>query len=109
MNPPWQNVKHLFQIDDGMLPDIYVENLTVEQTVVAYEWVMGQCSIANSPTLWSIEKEMDIPIRDVQYPAREFAAGKAGTFRHCLSGLCVSGVELPQLSVSIENGGISFD
>lgn len=106
---PWPTVKHFFEVDDGMLPDIYVENLMTEQTVAAYEWIMSQCSIANSPTLWSIEKEIDIPIRELQYPAREFAAGRVETFRHCLAGLSVNGVELPQLSVSVEDGGISFD
>lgn len=43
------------------------------------------------------------------YPAREFATGNVEGFRHCLDGLIVSGVELPQLSVCMEDGVISFD
>jgi hypothetical protein len=106
---PWLDVKHLFETDDGMLPDIYVENLSGEQIVSAYDWVMSQCSIAHDPTLWSKAKEIDIPIREVQHPARQFVAGNVETFRHCLTGLSVGGVMLPELSVSVEHGGISFD
>src|SRR5690554_7191617 len=106
---PWPQVKHLFEVDDGMLPDIYVENLANEEIVSIYEWVMSQCAVAHSPTLWSREQQMDIPIQDVQYPARQFIEGKVDTFRHCLAGLKIEGILLPELSVSVEEGGVSFD
>jgi hypothetical protein len=106
---PWLHVKHLFETDDGMLPDIYVENLTSNQIVAAYEWIMGQCSIAHDSMLWSKEKKIDILIREVQHPAKEFVAGNVESFRQCLAGLSIGGVMLPDLSVSVESGGVSFD
>jgi hypothetical protein len=106
---PWADVKHLFEIDEGMLPDIYVENLSVQEIVRAYEWVMSQCAIAHSPTLWSKEQERDIPIKEVLHPARDFFEGRVETFRHCLAGLRIDGVVLPELSISVEQGGLSFD
>jgi hypothetical protein len=51
----WLKVKHLFEQDDGSLPDIFVEGITPDQTVALYEWLMGQCEIYGDPTLWSIE------------------------------------------------------
>jgi hypothetical protein len=106
---PWSDVKHLFEIDDGMLPDIYVENLSNEEIVWAYEWVMRQCTIAHSPTLWSKDQKRDIPIKEVLHPAREFVGGRVESFRHCLAALRIDGVEMPELSISVERGGVSFD
>jgi len=34
----WIYVKLLFEIDDGSLPDIYVENLSYDQIVAVYEF-----------------------------------------------------------------------
>ena len=105
----WHHVKHLFEKDDGSLPDIYVENLSSEETVAVYEWLMGQCEIAHNPKLWSVEEQLDVPIREVVNPARAFAEGRVETFRHCLAGLRSYGVALPELSVSVEADGLSFD
>ena len=105
----WSEIKHLFEVDEGMLPDIYVENLSDEEIVTAYEWVMGQCIIARAPTLWSKEQEREILIKSIRQPAKEFVAGKVESFRHCLEGLKIDGVVLPELSVCVENGGLSFD
>ena len=105
----WPKVRHLFEVDDGTLPDIYIQNLTNEQIVLTYEWVMSQCAISQDPVLWSTEKEIDVPICEIQYPAREFVAKRVETFRHLVEGLCICGVTLPQLSVSMEDSGISFD
>lgn len=106
---PWPRVKHLFERDDGSLPDIFVENLLPDEIVVVYEWILGQCTIAGHPTLWSLETEQDIPIREVRYPARAYVQRKVESFRHCLAGLFVGKVELPMLSICVESEGISFD
>lgn len=106
---PWQRMKHLFEIEDGSLPDIYVEDLSNDEIVDLYEWLMTQCEIARNPKLWSIEMQKNVPIRDVSRPAKAFVEGKVETFRHCLAELQINGIELPELSVSLEPNGISFD
>lgn len=106
---PWPRVKHLFERDDGSLPDIFVENLSPDEIVVVYEWLLSQCTIAGDPTLWSLEAEQDVPIREVPYPARAFVQRKVASFRHCLASLVVGKVELPTLSVCVEPEGVSFD
>lgn len=106
---PWPRVKHLFERDDGSLPDIFVENLSPNETVVVYEWLLSQCTVAGDPTLWSLETKQDVPIREVPYPARAFVQRKVESFRHCLAGLFVGEVELPTLSICLESEGVSFD
>lgn len=105
----WHHIKHLFEEDDGSLPDIYVENLSSAETVAVYEWLMGRCEIAHDPKLWSIEEQLDVPIREVSNPARAFVEGRVETFRHCLVGLRSHGIALPELSVCVEPDGLSFD
>jgi len=102
-------VRQLFERDDGSLPDIHVCNLTSEQIVLIYEWLMSQCSIARDPTLWNIALDQDVPIRETSQPARAFVSGTVASFRHCLANLSIDGVALPELSVCLEDGGLSFD
>jgi hypothetical protein len=107
--PLWPKLRHLFDVDDGSLPDINIENLTDVQIVSAYEWLMNQCEIVLEPTLWNIELKSNVLIRELPYPARDFISGKVESFRHCLSELRINGIALPQLSVCVEAGGLSFD
>ena len=103
------SVQRLLEANDGSLPDINVGNLTSEQTVTIYEWLMSQCSIAREPTLWNVGLQQDVLISETPQPARAFVSGSVETFRHCLSGLSIHGIALPELSVSVEAGGLSFD
>jgi hypothetical protein len=105
----WPKVKHLFEEDDGSLPDIYVEGITSDQTIALYEWLMEQCEIYGNPTLWSIEKQQDIPIREISGVARAFFQGRVESFRHGLVGISIRGVLLPDLTVSVDLDGMSFD
>lgn len=106
---PWPQVKHLFEREDGSLPDIYLKNLSADEIIDIYEWLMKQCEIARNPTLWSIEKQQDIAIRDVSNPARAFVEGRVETFHHCLAELHSCDVALPELSVCVWPDSLSFD
>jgi hypothetical protein len=105
----WPKVKHLFEKDDGSLPDIYVEGISPDQTIALYEWLMEQCEIYGSPTLWSIEKQLDIPIREIPQVARAFFQGRVESFRHGIVGLAIRDVLLPALSVCVDSDGLSLD
>ena len=106
---PWQRVKHLFEYDDGSLPDIFVKNLSAEDIVVVYEWVMSQCTIIGNPTLWSLEAKSNVAIRELPCPARSLVQGKVEGFHHSLEGLCIGEVELPALAIFVDICGITFD
>ncbi|MES2611797.1 MAG: hypothetical protein V4679_16225 [Pseudomonadota bacterium] len=107
--PWWPILRHLFEVDDGSLPDIFVEDLSPEQIVTVYEWLRGQCSGAGDSTLWHIDLQQDVLVSDVAHPARAFVQGKVEDFRHGLVGLRVGGVELPPLTVGVGTGGLSMD
>jgi hypothetical protein len=106
---PWQKVKHLFELNDGSLPDIFVENLSSEELVAVYEWLSNLAEIPRRTTVWSTENQQDIPICEVPFPARAFREGRIASFRHLLVGLSVDGVVLPTLSVCLVSNELSLD
>lgn len=106
---PWPLVRHLFEYNDGSLPDIYVENLSSHEIVVVYEWIMSQCTIGGDPKLWSCEANQDVPIREITFPARTLIKGKVEEFHHCLEGLFVDGVKLPTHTIFVDQVGVTFD
>ena len=103
-NEIWHKLSHLFQNDDGSLPDIFVENLSDIQIIDIYNWVVAQAGLSGEPTLWSITEERDIPIKDIVNPAEKFVKDEVEIFRHGLERLIVNGVILPTLTISVEVG-----
>jgi hypothetical protein len=83
----WHKIGHLFKADDGSLPDIFVVNLTDEQIVTVYTWVVSEAGIYGEPTLWSIKEERDILIKEIDNPAQKFIENEVEIFRHGLNDL----------------------
>ncbi len=105
----WNKLCHLFEKDDGSLPDIFVENISSEESVKIYSWVMSLTKPYGEPCLWSLEEERNIPISDLDNPARYYVQGKSESFRHGLQGFIFNGVKIPQLSICVGDTGIEFD
>ncbi len=105
----WSLVRHLFEEDDGSLPDIFVEQLSRAETVAVYEWVMSRCALFDAPTAWHIVENRDVLVSSIPRPAQAFVDGVLEMFRHGLVGLSFDGIELPSLTICVESGGVSFD
>ena len=104
----WHRVGHLFHADDGSLPDIFVDDLSNEEIVTIYDYVMTQSEIDGDPTAWNLESEEEIPIRDIDHPAKQYIEKRIESFRHCIV-LRVAGLELPRLSICVGQESIEFD
>jgi hypothetical protein len=105
----WNKLHHLFDEDDGSLPDIFVEGISPEESVEIYSWVLSLTKPYGEPCLWSLEEEKDIRIVDIPNPALYYIQGKAESFRHGLEVFSFNGVEIPQLSICIGKSGVEFD
>ncbi len=107
----FEQVRHLFENDDGSLPDIFVDNLTDGEVVTVYNWVVSIGGIQNieSMELWSHDAEDNLPYEDVDNPAQKFVDGKLSIFHICLDKLVIEDVEIPQLGVFVEPQRIAFD
>jgi hypothetical protein len=97
----WNELKHLFETDDGSLPDIFISNLTDQELIAAYEWLSTQCDASDQTTVWSKEKNQDILLNEIRFPARAFCDGQIESFHHWLKGLSINGVTLPELSICL--------
>lgn len=106
---PWQQVFDLFDVDDGSLPDVFVDELSRDEVVDIYDWIMSHCSGPGSRTAWSISKQADVPIADLPSPARAYLDGEVETFRHVLADLSIGGVPLQDMTVCMEDAGLSID
>lgn len=100
---PWQRILDLFESDDGSLPDLFVRNLTRDQVVAVYEWVMSHCTPSENSSAWHIKDKRSVRISALPAPARAFVEGEIELFRHGLVGLSIAGVELPYLTISVES------
>lgn len=105
----WNKVKPLFENDDGSLPDIFVENLTTDEINSIYKWILSISCIDGEPTVWSFKKQKDIAVSSLKNAAKAFNLGEIESFRHLLKEFDINGTLIPQLSVCIEKGEISFD
>ncbi len=105
----WNKLHHLFDEDDGTLPDIFVEEISPEETVEIYSWVLSLTKPYGEPCLWSLAEERDISISDIPDPALYYIQGKAESFRIVLEEFSFSGFKIPQLSISIGESGVEFD
>ena len=106
---PWPLLKHLFEADDGSLPDVFVENLLEEEVVLLYNWLMNQCTAPADATVWNRDLGLDVPIATVPDAANAVVCGTIDSFRHGLIGLSFDGLQLPQLSVWLAPNEISLD
>ncbi|KEZ04693.1 hypothetical protein GQ57_16555 [Burkholderia sp. MSh2] len=92
------------------MPDFFVDDLTSDQVVTVYDWVMSQCKASENATAWHITAQKDLPIGAIHEPARAYVAGEIESFRHGLVGLSIDGIELPYLTICVEGREcMSFD
>ena len=105
----WEELHHLFEIDDGSLPDIFVENISPNESVEIYSWVLSLTKPYGQPTLWSLEEERDIKITELSNPALYYMQGKSESFRHGLVEFEICGTKIPQLSIAVNESGVEFD
>ncbi|WLQ15959.1 hypothetical protein O5O45_08535 [Hahella aquimaris] len=99
----------MFTDDEGSLPDIWIENITQDELVKIYGWVMSLTKPAKDAMLWSLEEDRDMLISDIADPAVYYIQGKAESFRHLLDVFTMNGVTIPQLSMCLGDSGVEFD
>lgn len=105
----WDKLHHLFDEDNGSLPDIFVEGVSPEELVEIYSWVLLLTKPYGDPCLWSLEEERDIRIADIPNPALYYIKGKADSFRHGLEEFSFNGVNIPQLTICVGDSCVEFD
>jgi hypothetical protein len=104
----WDEVKEFFDEEDGVIPDIFVDQLSQRDVETVYAWIRSVSTICGEPTLWSIKENRAIPIAVIENPARDFNAGEVETFHHTFD-IEVNGTAIPTLGVFVEDRALAFD
>ena len=102
----WNYVHHLFETDDGSLPDIFIENITDEEKEKIFNWVMSITQPYGDANVWSIKEGKDIPLKEIENPAKQYSQGIIESFRTGLEEFKVNGVIIPALTICIGSDGI---
>ena len=106
----WTKLRHLFEHDDGSLPDIYISNISESEMKLIYAYILSISKVPVGPTLWSLTENRDIKISDISDPLQYFLDDKCSPFRHGLDNLNIENVFLPYLTISVDGKDeISFD
>jgi len=107
----WIDVQHLFAHDDGSLPDVFVKNLSRDEILKVYSWVMSLTEVYDDPYVWSLVESRELKIRELyENPVQLYLNGDVEPFRHGLKKFSYKGIGIPQLSIAIEGDSvISFD
>ena len=107
----WNRLRHLFECDDGSLPEIRIAPLSDEEIVEIYEWVLSIAKLEsdNRASAWSIKEQRDIPLKQIDRPAKKFVDGELQPFHHLLSDLKIGGLEIPELGIFVGSQQLSFD
>ncbi|VAW59317.1 hypothetical protein MNBD_GAMMA11-1417 [hydrothermal vent metagenome] len=105
----WNHLSHLFEKDDGSLPDIFVENISEQEQEKIYSWIMSISKPYGNPIVWSNKENRDIQIADIESPVRQFVDGNIESFRFELEGLKIEGILIPQLTICVNLNEVEFD
>ena len=108
----WERLRNYFDADDGSLPEVFIEKLSSQEVCNVYRWIRSQCDVycaGGDPTLWDRVEQRDVPIKSIDSPAELVVAERAEPFRHGLTNLRISGVDLPHLTIAICPNTITFD
>ena len=106
----WNKLRVCFEADDGSLPGIEIANLTGPQVGNIYR-MLRQRSVMVTPNaeFWSETKQTSEPVDSVANPALLVAQGGAAPFHHCVGGIQVGDVVLPDLGLFVFKDMIELD
>ena len=109
-NKLWERVRLIFETDDGSLPGIEITGLGGQQVVDVYSMVRCGAELCTTgASFWSKESQANCPVDSVSNPAELVVSGNAEPFHHCVRGLTIDGIELPELGIFVFADCIELD
>jgi len=83
---PWASVLHFFENRDEGFPDIWIENLSEDETLIVFRLLLSYCGQGHNQQVYSFERGGKFPIEEIIHPKREFGEGRFEDFSHELTG-----------------------
>jgi hypothetical protein len=106
----WSQLSHLFDTNDGSLPDIELNNLSGEEVENIYLYLRQNSEIVSVGSyFWSIPEEKEVPVDTVENAASLVTKGEAQCFHIVIAGLLFEGATIPDLGVFVSQNSIVLD
>jgi hypothetical protein len=107
----WDDLRDLFDTDDGSLPEIRVDYSDSSATVAGYALLRGRAArvVSERALLWSNTQSTNVPVDSVPNAAALVASGDAASFHVVLGGIQSQGVTIPDLGVFVFPDQLALD
>jgi hypothetical protein len=107
----WQDVRDLFEVDDGSLPQIRITYKDKWAAAMAYALLRKRAAriASRAAYFWSNERGEEVPLDAVPNAAKLVVTGEAGPFHVVLSGIESQGAVIPDLGVFVFSDQLVLD
>ncbi|MBN9523818.1 hypothetical protein J0H58_35790 [bacterium] len=105
----WEQLRWLFDTDDGGLYDIRLAGLDESGVVAAFEFIRARSAVTPDARFWHTGLERDELVADYPDAARLVVRGVAEAFHVLAPGLAFAGVTLPDLGVFVWPDEVTLD
>lgn len=98
----WQDVRALFEADDGSLPEIRIAYRNTPATAIGYEQlVTSAAGVVSHAYFWSKVREEEVPLDAVPNAAALVVSGEAEPFHVVLNAITSNDVMIPKVGVFV--------
>ena len=107
----WNELRDLFETDDGSLPEIRVDYRNSAATVFGYALLRRRAAriVSESPCFWSKTHGAERPLDSVANAAALVVSGEAEAFHVIFGGIQSDGVVIPDLGVFVLPDQLALD
>lgn len=110
MELPFEDLKPLFEKDDGYFPEIYLAKIPREKVVKIYDLIRAKTRfLVGSPTFFHRVEQKDKGIDSVPNAALEVVSRKAEPFHFLVQGVIFLETRIPDLGIFIFDNGVAID
>ena len=106
----WNLVRSCFEVDDGSLPSLEIQNLTSAEIARIYASIRQEAEVVTkNPSYWDNESDSERLLDSVQNAASLVATGQAEPFHFSVAGIRRGGVEVPCIGIFVFQDLLAFD
>jgi hypothetical protein len=105
----WEELRFLFDTDDGSLPDVRLTELTGDGLAAGYAFLRSQAQVSPGMAFWHRSQDRVEQLDDWPNPAQLVAAEEADEFHFLARNFGVRDVILPDLGVFVFRHELALD
>jgi hypothetical protein len=107
----WEEVRDLFEVDDGSLPEVRVNYSEGRATALGYELIQNRAAsiVTDRPHFWSKVHAAEVPLSAVPNAAALVVSGESEAFHVVFTGIEFNGTVIPDVGVFVFPDELTLD